>query len=68
MGIGISLLLLIPANAIIEALSGISGIASLPWTAAVLLVLISMALTLISGLIPSKKAAKKDPVTALRTE
>ena len=68
LGIGISLLLLIPANAIIEALSGISGIASLPWTAAVLLVLISMALTLISGLIPSKKAAKKDPVTALRTE
>lgn len=68
LGIGISLLLLIPANAIIEALSGVSGIASLPWMAAVLLVLISMALTLVAGLIPSKKAAKKDPVTALRTE
>lgn len=68
LGIGISLLLLIPINAIIAALSGISTIAVLPWGYAVVLVVISMILTLIAGLIPSKKAAKKDPVTALRSE
>ncbi len=68
LGISISLLLLIPINAIIAALSGISTIAILPWGYAIVLVAISMILTLIAGLIPSKKAAKKDPVTALRTE
>ncbi len=68
LGIGISLLLLIPINAIIAALSGISTIAVLPWGYAIVLVIISMILTLIAGLIPSKKAAKKDPVTALRSE
>ncbi|WP_312373104.1 ABC transporter ATP-binding protein/permease [Lachnoclostridium sp.] len=68
LGIIISLLLLIPINAIIASLSGISKIAVLPWGYAIVLVVISMILTLIAGLIPSKKAAKKDPVTALRTE
>lgn len=68
-GIGITLLLLIPGNALIHALTGTTTVnASLPWLAAVILVLLSVVLTLIGGLIPSKKAAKKDPVTALRTE
>lgn len=67
-GIGVTLLLLIPANAVIGALTDISNLAKLPWKGAVILVLISMFLTVIAGLIPSKKAAKKDPVTALRTE
>ncbi len=68
LGIGVTLLLLIPINAIIESLTSIGGLATLPYNAAVILVLISMLLTFISGLIPSKIAAKKDPVTALRTE
>ena len=67
-GIIITLLLNIPINIIIEALSGIGGIAKLPVQGAVILVLISIALTLIAGLIPSRIAAKKDPVEALRTE
>ncbi|MBO5023717.1 MAG: ABC transporter ATP-binding protein/permease [Clostridia bacterium] len=67
-GIIITLLLNIPINMIIEALSGIGGIAKLPVGGAVILVLISIALTLIAGLIPSRIAAKKDPVEALRTE
>ena len=68
LGIGITLLLLIPINAVIKILTDIGGLASLPTVGAVILVLISMALTFIAGLIPSKIAAKKDPVTSLRTE
>lgn len=69
MGILISALLLIPGNALIHYFAGISNInAILPVNASVILVLLSMLLTFIGGLIPSKKAAKKDPVTALRTE
>lgn len=68
-GIGITLLLLIPGNAVIHALTGSSSVnASLPVANAVLLIVLSVLLTLIGGLIPSRKAAKKDPVTALRTE
>ena len=68
-GIGITLLLLIPGNAVIHALTGSSSVnASLPVANAVLLIVLSVVLTLIGGLIPSRKAAKKDPVTALRTE
>lgn len=67
-GIIITLLLNIPINLIIKTLTDIGGIASLPLAGAIILVLISMALTLIAGLIPSKLAAKKDPVEALRTE
>lgn len=68
-GIGITLLLLIPGNAVIHALIGSASVnASLPVGSAFLLIALSVVLTLIGGLIPSRKAAKKDPVTALRTE
>ena len=68
LGIGVTLLLLIPINLIIEALSGIVNVAALPIDGAVALIVISMLLTVIAGLIPSRVAAKKDPVVALRTE
>ena len=68
-GILFTILLCIPVNAIIQALSGFSNInAVLPWAGAIILVIISMFLTIIAGLIPSKNASKKDPVVALRTE
>ncbi len=67
-GILITLLLLIPINAIIDAITDISGLAVLPVAGAAALIIISMLLTLIAGLFPSKIAAKKDPVTALRSE
>ena len=66
-GIGITLLLTIPVNVIIHAYTGISGMAALPWLGAIILVAISMLLTFIAGLIPSRFAAKKDPVEALRS-
>lgn len=68
MGIIVTLLLIIPINAVIKHLSGIANVAGLPWVAALTLVLISMSLTFIAGLIPAKMAAKKDPVVALRSE
>lgn len=68
MGIVVTILLIIPINAVIKNLSGISNVAGLPWMAALILVLISMALTFIAGLIPAKMAAKKNPVVALRSE
>ena len=69
MGIGITLLLLIPANSIIRSLAdGVNGKAALPPVAAVVLIGLSVVLTLLGGLIPSRKAAKSDPVTALRTD
>lgn len=68
-GIGISLLLTIPCNAIIHAVTGNPDVnASLPVLSAIILIVLSVILTLIGGIIPSKKAAKSDPVTALRTE
>ncbi len=67
-GVGVTFLLNIPISIIAEKLTGISGIAVLPTTAAAILVAISVVLTMIAGLIPSKMAAKKDPVIALRTE
>lgn len=68
MGIGVTLLLNIPISMVIDNLTGIGNIAKLPVTGAVILVAISVALTMIAGLIPSKLAAKKDPVIALRSE
>ena len=69
MGIGITLLLLIPANKLIHSLAGEVNVnAALPVNAAVILILLSILLTLLGGLIPSRKAAKSDPVTALRTD
>ena len=68
-GIGITLLLLMPGKAIIHSLTGAADInAVLPIGSAVLLIVLSVILTLIGGFIPSKKAAKKDPVAALRAE
>ncbi|MEA5015691.1 MAG: ATP-binding cassette domain-containing protein [Candidatus Limiplasma sp.] len=69
LGIVISYLLCIPINAIIYRVTGIPNLeATLPVPAALILIAISVALTLISGIIPSRSAAKKDPVVALRTE
>ena len=69
MGIGITLLLLIPANSIIRSLAdGVNVKAALPPVAAVVLIGLSVVMTLLGGLIPSRKAAKSDPVTALRTD
>lgn len=68
LGIGITVLLNIPINMIIEHLTGIAHVSQLPFNGAIILVAISMVLTLIAGLIPSKIASRKDPVVALRTE
>lgn len=68
LGIVVSLILTIPLNLIINGLSGIGNIVALPWQGALILVGISILLTLIAGLIPSRVAANKDPVAALRTE
>lgn len=69
LGIGVSLLLMIPINSIIEKVSGISGLtAQLPVTSALVLIVLSIVITLVGGLLPAKKAAKKDPVIALRSE
>ena len=68
-GIGITLLLLIPTNSIIQSMSnGVEVKAVLPITAGIILIILSTVLTLIGGIIPSKKAAKEDPVLALRSE
>lgn len=67
-GIGLTLLLILPINALIEHLTGLSGVAVLPVLGAIILIGISMLLTFIAGLIPSRIASKKDPVVALRSE
>ena len=67
-GIGVTYLLTIPANAILKAVTNISNLVQVPIVPALILVAISMILTVISGLIPAKMASKKDPVIALRTE
>ena len=67
-GIIITILITIPANIIVENVANIENIASLPALGAIILIAISMILTIIAGLIPSRIASKKDPVEALRTE
>ena len=68
-GVGISLFSLIPINSLIHKLAESNEVsAAMPWAAAVILILLSVVLTLIGGLIPSKTASRQDPVTALRTE
>ena len=68
-GVGVTLILLIPINQIIYSIAqGVNVTASLPVSAGIILIILSVILTLIGGIIPSKKAAKEDPVLALRTE
>ena len=69
LGVLITYLLCIPINLILHHLTGIGNLSAfLPLPAALILIAISMVLTLIAGIIPSRSAAKKDPVVALRTE
>ena len=68
LGILITLLLNIPINIIIKSLSGLANVALLPAGGAITLIIISIVLTIISGLIPARMASKKDPVVALRSE
>jgi ABC-type antimicrobial peptide transport system permease subunit len=67
-GVGLTILLCIPINAIIKSLANIPNVAKLEILPAAILVAISVVLTLFAGLIPSRSAARKDPVEALRTE
>ena len=67
-GIGVTVLITIPASIIVYNMTGIANIASLPVVGAIILIVISMILTIVAGLIPSRIASKKDPVEALRTE
>ncbi|MBQ1272583.1 MAG: FtsX-like permease family protein, partial [Clostridia bacterium] len=68
-GVGVTYLLCIPINLILNALTGIANLkAVLPLPAALIFVSISVLLTLVAGIIPSRSASKKDPVVALRTE
>ena len=67
-GIVLTALACIPANAIVYSLFDVENVAILPWQAAIVLVGISVLLTFLAGLIPSSAAAKKDPVEALRSE
>ena len=68
LGIAVTVALDIPVNMIIEQVAGVENLAAVPAGAGVALVLISVVLSLVAGLAPSRMAAKKDPVTALRTE
>lgn len=68
LGIGVTILLNIPINSVIKSITDISGLSKLPVGGAIILVIISVFLTFVAGLIPSKMASKKDPVIALRTE
>ena len=67
-GIGVSLLLILPINLIINNVAKVEHLAKMPALGAIVLIIISIVLTTIAGLIPSKVASKKDPVEALRTE
>ena len=68
LGIAITLLATFPINAIVAQTTKVDGVAQLPWDAAFILIVISIVLTVLAGLIPSRIAAKKDPVESLRSE
>lgn len=68
LGIVVTVLLNIPISLIVEHLTGVANISSLPWQAGIILIAISMILTVIAGVIPSRFAAKQNPVEALRSE
>ena len=68
LGVGITALLDIPINMVIERVAGVANLAAVPVGAGAALTLVSVLLTLVGGLIPSRIAAKKDPVAALRSE
>ena len=68
LGIAITILATFPINAIVAQTTKVDGVAQLPWDAALILILISIVLTVLAGLIPSRIAAKKDPVESLRSE
>ena len=68
LGIAVTVILDWIASAILKSITGIAGLAALPWAGAVCLIAVSMLLTYIAGLIPAKIAARKDPVVALRME
>ena len=68
LGIGITLLATLPINAVVAKMTNVENVAQLPWKAALILIGISIVLTMLAGLIPSRIAAKKDPVESLRSE
>lgn len=68
LGIGITILLDIPISLIVQNLTGVGGLAALPWQGGLVLVLLNLLLTMLAGLIPASIASKKNPVEALRTE
>lgn len=68
LGIAITILATFPINAIVAQTTKVDGVAQLPWDAALILIVISIVLTVLAGLIPSRIAAKKDPVESLRSE
>ncbi len=68
LGVGVTAIACIPANAIVYSMFDVPNVAQLPWGAAIVLVVISMALTFVAGLLPSSIASRKDPVVALRSE
>ena len=68
LGIAITLLATIPINAVVAKMTNVENVAQLPWEAALILIGISIVLTMLAGLIPSRIAAKKDPVESLRSE
>jgi putative ABC transport system permease protein len=68
LGVGVSYLLCLAINEILGYFTGLYTLATLPITSALIMIIVSISLTLISGLIPAKAATKKDPVVALRTE
>lgn len=68
LGIAITLLATLPINAIVAKMTNVENVAQLPWEAALILIGISIVLTMLAGLIPSRIAAKKDPVESLRSE